>query len=65
MVMNNLESETEEVFYKGKSYKKLINHGSSEQSVGQFFFAQDNSDEVEEPRKPDYNMFKVVEEQEH
>lgn len=50
--MNNLESDTEEVFYKGKNYKKITN--TDEVDANSYFFAQDNSDEVEEPRKPDY-----------
>lgn len=94
MVMNNMESDTDEVFIRGQSYKKVTNNlkrgvtrrdgkkgvGSSSAlingkkvDVAQFqdlLFekskqVQDNTDEYEEPRKPDYDIFQIVEEREH
>ena len=88
MIMNNMESDTEEVFYGGKTYKKVSNelkHGLGRKKpsakkpdpfgIGDIEvadyqqmlhnkakLAQDNTDEPEEPGKPDYDIFQIVEE---
>ena len=89
LVNNNMESDTEEVFYKGQTYKKtsqnlkngfgiarnkkpstnnkLDENGIDVGGFQEYFHTkgktvQDNTDEYEEPRKPDYDVFQIVEE---
>lgn len=78
MIMNNMESDTDEVFIRGQTYKKISNDlkrgltlgrdakkdanvNKAKVDVAPFQnmlhakaqFVQDNTDEFEEPRKPD------------
>jgi len=72
--MDNLESETEEVFFQGKSYRRLnkgFGRKQPKKGVDQRLnlapfqellhkkgmTLQNNTDEVEEPQKPDYDVF--------
>ena len=93
MIMNNMESDTEEVYMQGKAYKKVGNDlrrgltsiregkkGSNADMQGKVKVdlekfqellaakakkVQDNTDEIDEPSKPDYQIFHIVEEQEY
>ena len=83
-MMNNIESDTDEFFYKGQNYKKVKDPAGLKRGLGvarrkedknkvvdgnvdvapfqqlmheKGLFVQDNTDEAEEPRKPDYDIF--------